>query len=132
MSDITHSNNGVDILTLAERRLEWLEKRQTVLAGNVANVNTPGYKPKDITSFQNILNQHTAATLTQTNPNHLSGIGEGTRTLRRGGIASPDGNEVNIEEELEKVASNNDQQRLATNSYSVYNSMFSIVIGAEK
>ncbi|MDN6042205.1 MAG: flagellar basal body protein, partial [Acetobacter sp.] len=67
------SSNGTDLLGLAERRLTWLEKRQSVLAGNVANADTPGYVAKDVSPFQGVLQNQMAVTLAQTEPGHLSG-----------------------------------------------------------
>lgn len=126
------SASNVDVLDLARRRLQWLEKRQSVLAGNVANANTPGYVPKDVTPFQGVLNKHLSVTLARTKPGHMSPHNEGTEIVRSRGMASPDRNEVDIENELEKVASNSDQQRLASNAYAAYNSMLSIVLGTER
>lgn len=40
-----------DLLKLTERRMAWLETRQRVLAGNIANADTPGYQPRDVRSF---------------------------------------------------------------------------------
>jgi flagellar basal-body rod protein FlgB len=36
----------IDLFNLAEQRLAWADRRQAVLAQNVANANTPGYKPQ--------------------------------------------------------------------------------------
>ena len=45
----------IGLFDLAERRLAWADQRQTVLAQNIANVNTPGYKPHDLRSFATTL-----------------------------------------------------------------------------
>ncbi|MBB2163036.1 flagellar biosynthesis protein FlgB [Gluconacetobacter sp. 1b LMG 1731] len=129
-SQMSQAHSGTDVLDLAGRRLQWLQNRESVLAGNVANANTPGYAPKDIASFQGVLQNQMAMTLAQTAPGHLAGrstVGSATRT---GTSTSIDGNQVNIEGELEKIADTNDQQRLATNAYSVYMSMYSIALGS--
>src|SRR5262249_23723863 len=41
----------VGLFDLAERRLAWATRRQSVLAQNIANANTPGYKPHDLRPF---------------------------------------------------------------------------------
>jgi flagellar basal-body rod protein FlgB len=46
---------GDSTLALAERRLGWLETRQRVLAQNIANADTPGYRPRDLTDFRRLL-----------------------------------------------------------------------------
>ena len=43
-----------DLLALTERRMAWLENRQRVLAGNIANADTPGYLPRDVRSFASV------------------------------------------------------------------------------
>ncbi|WP_094755451.1 flagellar basal body rod protein FlgB [Acetobacter orientalis] len=124
------SSNGTDLLGLAERRLTWLEKRQSVLAGNVANADTPGYVAKDVSPFQGVLQNQMAVTLAQTEPGHLSGNNGTAHAGATGGNISISGNEVKLEDQLEKVADTNDQQRLATTLYSRYTSMISTVLGS--
>ena len=46
----------IGLFDLAERRLAWADRRQELLAQNIANANTPGYRPHDLQPF--------AATLT--------------------------------------------------------------------
>lgn len=124
------SSNGTDLLGLAERRLTWLEKRQSVLAGNVANADTPGYVAKDVSPFQGVLQNQMAVTLAQTEPGHLSGKNGTAHAAATGGNISISGNEVKLEDQLEKVADTNDQQRLATTLYSRYTSMISTALGS--
>ena len=44
-------------IALAENRLAWLDTRQRILARNVANADTPGFRPSDAVPFQEVL-QH--------------------------------------------------------------------------
>ena len=37
----------IPLFTMLTERMAWLNKRQAVLAQNIANADTPGYKPKD-------------------------------------------------------------------------------------
>ena len=41
----------IGLFDLAERRLAWTDQRRGVLAQNIANANTPGFKPHDLKSF---------------------------------------------------------------------------------
>lgn len=70
---LTHS--GTDLFSLAERRLQWLESRQSVLAGNVANANTPGYVSKDVAPFAGVLQNQMTMAMVQTEPGHMAGPG---------------------------------------------------------
>lgn len=41
-------NAGVSTMEMMRQRLRWLEARQSVLADNVANADTPGFAPRDV------------------------------------------------------------------------------------
>ena len=129
-SQAMSAHHGTDVLGLAERRLNWLQARESVLAGNVANANTPGYVAKDVSPFVGVLQNQMAMTLAQTEPGHMAGRNETARTNRSGVGTSRDGNEVRLEDELEKVADTNDQQRLVTTAYTAYIAMYSAVLGS--
>jgi len=55
---------------LAGEHANWLSVRQTVIASNVANANTPGFKAKDISAFEP--GQTRFASLVATNAGHLN------------------------------------------------------------
>ncbi|MBB3951447.1 flagellar basal body rod protein FlgB [Aureimonas jatrophae] len=42
---------------LSSRRAEWLTQRQNVVAENVANADTPGFKAKEISAFTTVLDR---------------------------------------------------------------------------
>ena len=50
--------NKLDIFRLTNSKMGWLSERQTVLAQNIANADTPGYKAKDlkVPDFSSMLN----------------------------------------------------------------------------
>ena len=50
------STNAFDYVNVLDKAADASWKRETVLANNVANVNTPGYKRKDL-DFEGILKQ---------------------------------------------------------------------------
>ncbi|RYF10860.1 MAG: hypothetical protein EOO77_20625, partial [Oxalobacteraceae bacterium] len=41
----------IGLFRLAEKRLNWVEQRQQVLAQNIANANTPNFKARDVSPF---------------------------------------------------------------------------------
>lgn len=92
----------MQLFDLAFRQNEWLAQRQSVISSNVANANTPGYKAKDLQSFDNVMQQ--SLSMTATDPQHLS---SGINALRQQSgfneaevLAS--GNDVNLEQEFLK------------------------------
>lgn len=60
------------ILGIHAQSLQLHAKRAEVLAGNIANADTPGYKARDF-DFKAVLQQQTAQTsrLTTTHPDHI-------------------------------------------------------------
>lgn len=59
-----------DIFSLAARQSSWLLARQRVVAQNVANANTPGYKTADLKPFDATL-QSVSLQLAATSPKHF-------------------------------------------------------------
>jgi len=65
-----------DVFGVAARQASWLLARQRVVAQNVANANTPGYKAADLKPFEATL--HSASLpLVTTSPMHFTTAGEG-------------------------------------------------------
>ena len=101
------------LLTLLEKGLDASSLRQKVLADNVANVDTPGFKRSDV-DFSSVLSEAMGATaalipLKMTSPQHLPGVSTGalsavvtdnSTTLRN------DGNNVDIDKEMTNIAEN--------------------------
>lgn len=95
-------------LGIHEQALLLRSKRTEVLANNIANVNTPGFKARDI-DFHQVLKQQTgndsSASLARNSPLHLSSLNSAdkvTLSYRVAAQASLDGNTV--DEQLENAA----------------------------
>jgi flagellar basal-body rod protein FlgB len=121
------------LFTLADRRLAWIGKRQLVLAQNVANADTPGWRPRDIAPFAETLKEsNVAGAMARTAPGHLAGspdLLEGAKTVTEGG-RQPDGNAVSLDQELMKVADTDTAQQVATKIYQTYVGLFRTALGA--
>lgn len=61
----------VHLFDLVSRHNTWLSVRQTAVAGNIANANTPGFKAVDTEPFETVLSR-TPLELTVTRPGHMS------------------------------------------------------------
>ena len=61
------------IFGLASQRTAYLAQRQTVVAENVANVDTPGYTSKDLSSFTEALDA-TALRMSRSQSMHLASM----------------------------------------------------------
>ncbi len=126
----TDDNDGMGLLRLAASRLAWIDRRQGVLAQNIANANTPGYVARDVQPFAQSM-ARALTPLAMTSPLHLAG----TDAVPGGGGAarpaerSPDGNAVSVEEQLVKVADTDGAQALTTTLLHKYLSLYRTAIG---
>jgi flagellar basal-body rod protein FlgB len=122
------------ILSMLRTRLEWSQQRQRVLAENVANADTPSFRPRDLAALK--FDSKTTAPLVQlatTETAHLPGLSgspSAFRTERQGGYdVQPTGNAVNLEEEMMKVAANQMDYQAAASLYSRSLALLKTAIG---
>ncbi len=91
-----------------EGAMTYHRDRHSVLAGNVSNVDTPGYRPKDLVRTERA--SFEAVSLTLTNSGHLESQESVTQTVESfedsDEYQSPDGNAVSLERELAKIDAN--------------------------
>jgi flagellar basal-body rod protein FlgB len=62
----------VNLFELAAKQAQWLSVRQSAIAGNVANVNTPGYHALEVEPFSKVLDG-TRVGMNVTQASHLTG-----------------------------------------------------------
>jgi flagellar basal-body rod protein FlgB len=128
-SDRGTGGMATDLFALAESRLTWIGQRQNVLAQNIANADTPDYQARDVTPFEKLLRVQ-PLTAVATNPAHLQGnVWQAalTRTVPSG--RSADGNAVEIEDELTKVAQDETDQALVSNLWKTYMGFYLSALG---
>lgn len=127
------------ILSMLRTRLQWAQERQRVLAQNVANADTPNFRPRDLVPPK--FDERTGATstlvpsvtLTRTEQGHMAGIApNGTSFESRRGKAyeiRPTGNAVNLEREMMKVAANQMDYQAVTALYTRSLGLFKTALG---
>lgn len=124
----------LSLFRLAEQRLAWLDRRQEVLAQNIANADTPGYAAKDLPAFAKVLSRTTTAQPVRTDPRHLPGT-QGpdprARTVRLAPERTPAANAVQIERELMKVSDTETHHSLTLGIYRKYISLFRTALGRQ-
>ncbi len=120
-------------IALAERRLAWLDQRQRVLAQNVANADTPLYRPRDVVPFtEHLSTAFGGAGVQRTHALHFAERGNGTpvvREDRRVGEATPNGNAVSLDREAVRVAETDTAHALAFNLHRAFLGMFRTALG---
>jgi flagellar basal-body rod protein FlgB len=118
----------VQLMNLAVQKADWLSTRQSVLAQNVANANTPQYRAKDIVPFESFL-ENTKLTMATTSARHINvspGELESPRTGQdRRGETVQSGNNVSLENELLKLGETNSQFALNTGLIKSFHRMIS-------
>lgn len=98
----------LEILTLARGLSAYSGARQSILAENVANANTPGYRARDLPDFAEAYRTSGGMVeLQKTRPGHISGE-EPVSPLASPEFedlqADPSGNTVSVERELVRAA----------------------------
>lgn len=99
----------LSVIALAKSRMDWVAKRQEVLAENIANANTPKFIPSDVKAFdfKSVLsNANPSVQVAVTNPMHVQPVLRDTQTVvkdRRDFESSADGNAVILDEQMAKV-----------------------------
>lgn len=114
--------------------MNWLAERQTLLSQNLANANTPGYKVRDLENpnFKDLLTASSRPSMTVTHPNHVAGLkgGASFRSYRPDTYeVAPDGNNVNVEEQMLNVSSAAGKHQQVTNLYRRHMGMIRRVVG---
>lgn len=122
---------GLNVIDLAEQRLRWLERRQGVLAQNLAHANTPGYAPRDLLPFDAALSR--AAPMVRSDPRHIAMSGAGQdASVRRDRTATeraPNGNAVSLDAQALKVAETDQAHALAAALHRRWTAMFRLTLG---
>lgn len=122
----------IGLFDLAEKRLTWTAQRQSVLAANIANANTPGFQARDVQSFATVLSGVGSVTPAMTQPGHLAGTlpsGLASLTIHPPKARALDGNTVALDQQLTKVADTETTQSLVTTVWKKYMGMFSMALG---
>ncbi len=121
--------SDIPLFALADRRLAWIDRRQTVLAANVANVDTPGYRARDVAPFGAALSRATLSPAV-TDPAHMAGtISPGVAVGAVASERAPDGNAVTLDQQMQELADTDDAHALTAGLYHSWLGMFRTALG---
>lgn len=129
--------NKLTLFGLMKGRMAYGMRRQEVLAQNVANADTPNYKPQDLKpfNFQDYMkNQAGKLPMKRTDPLHFSGTRDAmapfaTSQTDQPFETAPNGNAVVLDEQMAKVNENQIQLQFANELYRKHMSMIKIALG---
>ncbi len=142
---------SLSLYQMSGEKMRWLSQRQSVLAQNIANADTPRYMPSDIepltfkefvgdskhVSMMRTNDAHRTRTssetkIARTNLNHLSPIADGqarVREERRPFETSIDENGVVLEEQMAKMDETRSQHDRATALFKKHLGLMGTAIG---
>jgi len=116
----------IHLFDIASQQARWLTVRQTAIATNISNANTPGFAALDVHPFQDVMNR-TQLTMAATNPGHIA---LGPTDLPSNAAKASDawevtrsGNSVSLEQEMMKAGDVNRSFSLNTGVVKAFNRM---------
>ncbi|MBI3873777.1 MAG: flagellar basal body rod protein FlgB [Arcobacter sp.] len=126
-----------NVSDLLYKTLNYTGERQKVIASNIANLNTPDYKTKDV-SFEAHLNKLSSndLKLTTTHKNHIALASQDSQSTSMKTYEvqnleeQNDGNNVNLDSQISEMSKNAVMQDAITNSIKRDSRWFKMMIDA--
>jgi flagellar basal-body rod protein FlgB len=116
----------IHLFDVTSRANHWLSVRQSTIAENVANANTPGFKAQDVKPFESVLDTMSLA-LATTRPEHVShspaGFARTEVTPDEGVEVLHSGNTISLEKEMAKAGEVNRAFALNTSVLKAFHRM---------
>ena len=130
--------SDLPVLSALRTKMQWHQERQRVLADNVANSDTPKFKPRDLVEPKFDAAGTRAGSpgnlgLLRTSASHIApsaGAGQSFDVNGRAGFQTrPAGNAVSLEEEMAKVSANQMDYAAVSTLYSKSLQLLKTAIG---
>lgn len=119
--------NNLAFFNVAGKQMKYLAQRQKVLAGNIANANTPNYIPLDVKAPNFSDNLKSSVAMSVTNEKHMSSSaskgGGQIYTPRVDTALTIDGNGVVIEDQLNEASKTSSDYNKAISIYTNYKNL---------
>lgn len=113
--------DSLEIFKMAQGMATHAATRQSVLAQNIANADTPGYRSRDLTPFSEAYRQSSGPFLPRaTRAGHFSDTPRSTQAradVVKDAPTAPNGNSVSLETEMMKSAEAKMQHDMALGVY---------------
>lgn len=128
--------SSIPLFERISQRMAWLGERTRVLSQNIANADTPGYRPKDVVplDFDAEMRRLSPVAPRRTSPQHLSGTvppsGDfDSKNQKKIYEQSSQENGVVIEEQMMKLSESQVTYNMMVNLYRKHVDMFKTAIG---
>ncbi len=128
---------NIPLFGMMKSKMAYMSERQSVLAQNIANADTPGYQARDVRApdfKKSLIRASHQLNMAKTSNMHFNGARNSvsaTGIINRDSTyeRNPTGNNVAIEEEMSKVAENQAEYQKVLNLYRKSVDMFKTAIG---
>lgn len=122
-----------------KQKMDWLAQRHTVLAENVANADTPGYRSRDLKplDFRAMVKETPRVNMVATAESHLTGTRRepefrvNQERVKNAYEISINQNGVSLEQQLTRVSQNQADFRLASGLYRQNITLMKLAIGRQ-
>ncbi|MFX0542063.1 FlgB family protein [Roseovarius sp. S4756] len=121
---------NLQIFKMAHAMAQHAGARQSVLARNIANADTPGYTARDVAPFAETYSGTASFAQRATRPGHISDNAGGFAIETRdseAGQSDPNGNSVALEQEMLKAV---DAKRQHDRALAIYKSSLTVLRAA--
>ncbi|WP_339780074.1 flagellar basal body protein [uncultured Thalassospira sp.] len=119
-----------------KEKMDWLNQRQQVIAQNIANSDTPDYRPEDLKEFNPATvgnDRQFILAMAKTAPGHSTGLQKPANfkaeEVRKNYEVAPGKNAVVLEEQLVKMNENRIDYQTMTRLYAKQSEMMKTAIG---
>jgi flagellar basal-body rod protein FlgB len=132
------SISDIPALSVLRTKMRWHQERQSLLSENVANSDTPSFKPRDLVEPKfgkdgDVTGTIGALPVTRTSAAHIAPTNGGAEDFdqnkKAGFETRPAGNAVNLEDEMLKVSANQMDYAAVTEVYSKSLALIKTAIG---
>lgn len=127
------------VFAMARRSMAWLSQREGLVAQNVANVDTPEYKAKDLkpVDFKDLLKPESEPVAAEvTDPRHISPAVDRSQftveTESKPEESKLDGNQVLLEEQMQKIGDIRESYQEATSIMQANMGMIKQALGTQQ
>lgn len=124
------------LMTMLNTSMRYDTQRQKVLAENISNLDTPGYRAQDLKKldFKHMAAEAHRLEMRATSPKHLSGTLGGSSDYaseedRKNFEITPTGNSVVLEEQMGKVSDTGASYQISNSLYKKYTAMYRASLG---
>jgi flagellar basal-body rod protein FlgB len=128
------ASSSTDLVSLLLQKMGYLNQKQAVVAQNVANADTPGYKAHELApfTFGDALTQAANVNLATTDPRHIlpaSMSGVNAKTVESKSYETTlSGNSVNLEQQMMEVSKTAVEYKEITSIYHRIGQLFNIAL----